>query len=193
MDKAPLIHRQIAKYLQELFTSDCSIYEYRDDSENLNIDILRCDNCPWEGVASYSTIGLSDVLGMETQQGIPFGVEFVGACRSDVEEFPNIMASAAFKVLKNRIRCKPHAILENAFADYSTSSTMSHLACVDPFIWDPPPRALDLGRSKAAWLQLLPVSESELNFAKSHGVQAMLDRLEASGLDVLHINRGSSV
>lgn len=193
MPPAPFIHRQIAKYLQDLFAGKCSVDKYQDESGKLTMGILHCDNCPWDGVVSYSTIGLSDVLGLETQHGIPFGVELIGACRSDVVEFPNILASAAFKVIKTHIRCKPHTILENAFCDYSTSSTMSHLACVDPFIWDPRPRALDLGQTKTAWLQLIPISESELNFAKSHSVQAMLDRLEASNLDVLDINRASSV
>lgn len=189
----PYIHKQIVRYLREVFGGDFSVHEYGGDLDDWTIDILCCNDSPWNGVASYSTIGLSDQLGWETAEGTPFGIELVGACRSETDEFPNLMASVAFRVVKDGIRCKPHKLIEGVFKDYSISSTMAHMVCVDPFIWDPRPRTLDLGQTKTTWLQLAPISEGELNLAKSHGVQAMLDRLEASNLDVLDINRASSV
>lgn len=188
-----MIHKKIASYIRSCFGGIFSVKEYLDDNDNAIVDILRCEGSPYEGVDSYSTIGLSDQLGFETADGKPFGVELIGAAHDAFDEFPNLLASAAIMVARHGIRCEPYAILEDVFSDYEISSTMSHMICVHPFLWAPHPESLDHGLTLTAWLQLLPISDSELKYVQSSGHQAMLDRLGATKYDILDLNRPCSV
>ncbi len=192
MSEVPPIHKKIAWHIRDCFGGDMTVKNYYGDNDNITIDILRCEASPYEGVASFSTVGLSDMLGWESSDGTPFGIELVGAAHDAFDEFANLLASAARMVKRLEIHCKPHQILEGVVADYEVSSTMCHMICVDPFLWNPGPETLDLGETMTVWLQVLPISEREFQYSQSNGPEAMLDQLGSAGYDILDLNRPCS-
>ncbi|WP_312335309.1 hypothetical protein [Anaerospora hongkongensis] len=83
-------NRTIAKAALGALGGKSIVYAYWDNNKENYIDILSCNDRPYDGVTSYSTIGLSGHSIDLTIDDIPLRVEIVGACVSGYECFPNI-------------------------------------------------------------------------------------------------------
>lgn len=68
-----------------------------------NVDILSTIDRPYEGVTSYSTIGLSDYsIGYSIDEK-PLRVEIVGASATMFELFPNVLSTCAFNIINTKL------------------------------------------------------------------------------------------
>jgi hypothetical protein len=123
-----------------------------------------------------------------------FGLELLGACDSEVGDFPNMLATAAACIINDKWQCYPDAIFENIIRMYQASQTMSDLFFVDPFLWDDDAfSSQKLSKRTVVWLQAIPISSSERAFADKHSPYELRELFEKSQIDVFNINRLSAV
>ncbi len=65
---------------------------------------------------------------------------------------------------------------------------------MSPFFWgDLTPPTVYEGDRITTWLHVVPIDDDEFAFAAEQGVEALENRLEASGIDILDINRPSAI
>lgn len=192
MKKASEDNKKIARIIYNAFGSKPKVFSYGKDDTDLKIDVAECHNSPDPGLASYSTIGLSDYEMLK--DGNPFHVrlEIAGLCKLNYDEFGNILASAAFYIMRTQWLCFPGAILENALDGYS-SPNLQHLYFTSPFLWEDSLKATTLGSKKVAWLLAIPISEKEREYARENSSDALEELFEEKGADFYNLNRSSLV
>src|SRR6266540_4964655 len=112
-------NKQLARHALAAFGGTPKVVAYHHDTMPLSIDILSCENRPCNGVTSYSTLGLSDHHMVDTEgKDFPVRIELLGACASAADQFPNVLASAAFHVIRNKQYYGPGTTLPGYVAEY---------------------------------------------------------------------------
>lgn len=170
-----------------------SIVVYRDDSEELAVDILSCFNSPTSGFNCYATIGLSDYPMYQDDKEFGTRLEVVGMSKNSVEWFPNLLSSTAFYVMRYGWLCCPGAVLQNAVDEYAPGLEMRHLYFSAPFMWADTLRSVQLTTKKVAWLLAVPISEAEYQYRKKYGDGSLEHLLEIKDVPFFDIERASAV
>ncbi|GEN34886.1 suppressor of fused domain protein [Aneurinibacillus danicus] len=185
--------KQIAKYIADIFGGKASVFNYGDDNNISKIAILQSVDSPCGGEVSYSTIGLSSYdIGLSVEDK-PLRIEFVGASPAEYEQFGNIISTCAFNVINSDYSCSPGTIYPNIVKMYYPELNTKHILFVSPFLWDKDLETLHFEDKKVAWLQAIPISDTEFVYAQKHGSEALEDLLEESDVDILDLNRLSVI
>ncbi|MEW7009892.1 suppressor of fused domain protein [Lentilitoribacter sp. EG35] len=180
-------NQMLARSIADAFGGVPAVQSFYDDGKSHEIDIIKCQNDPDNGLSSYSTIGLSDVeiFNIERQK-LDFGVKLIGICESEAELFMNIVSTCAFNIIKDKYGVYPGVIHPNVFRMYDgLSNTLDHAMLVDPFIWESAFQSRELETKTVAFLQIIGTSELESDFAKENGTDELEDLFEQSGIDIL--------
>lgn len=167
------------------------VFKYLHDNSQSYVSILFAPDRPSKGVTAYSTIGVSEHSIGVSVENVPLRVEFVGACASKFEKFPNILATCAFYVINSKFKCKPGVVYRDVIPMYVASSDMKHILFVSPFLWEGKLRTLDLPDKKVAWLLVIPISEAERQYAAEKGEGALETLFEEHQIDIFDLNRSS--
>lgn len=186
-------HKIIAKTALAAFGGDLIVYAYWDDNREHSVDILSCHDRPYDGVTSYSTIGLSDYSIDQSANSVHLRVELVGACASKYECFPNILSSCAFNIINTKYKCYPGAIYPGVVDYYMPDSPMKHILFVPPYLWEDRLTTLSFADKKVAWLLAVPISNAELDYAKRHGIDALETLFEERQIDIFKLERDSVI
>ncbi|AGX44481.1 suppressor of fused domain protein [Clostridium saccharobutylicum] len=181
----------IAKSAFDAFGGKPLVTKYWDDKKENSIDILSCSDRPYNGITSYSTIGLSSYSIGYKADTVPLRVEIVGACASGVDCFRNIVASCAFNIMNTKFKCYPGVIFENVVKFYMPDCFMKHILFISPFLWDDRLKTLSFEDKKVAWLLAIPISEEEFKYAKDKGSDALEELFEEKQIDIFNLNRKS--
>jgi hypothetical protein len=183
----------IARTVGDVFGGDWNVHEYHDDSRKHQVDMLSAANQPQKGVTSFATVGLSDhPIFKDGRQLQDVRVELVGACASAFRDFPNVLASSAFEVIKERAFIAPGVIFPGLVSRYSKKSPMRNAMFVPPFLW-PDLATLELPTKTVAWLLLVPVSDAEMKYACDEGPAKLEELFEKEEIDIFDIDRPSVV
>lgn len=185
-------NKMIAKSALQAFGGKPSISKYWDDTNVSNIDLLTAVNRPYDGVTSYSTIGLSDHLIDYKIDGKPLRLEIVGACATENEHYPNVLATCAFCVINSKYSVSPGKVFRDIIKMYYPSIEMKHILFVSPFLWEDL-QTLDFPDKRVAWLLAIPISENEYLFAQEKGTETLEDLFEQKEIDIFDIERKSIV
>lgn len=93
-------------------------------------------------------------------------------------EAPNIAATCAFNAFKDGFETRPDVVHRGVMQMYVPDTSVPHIMFANPFLWPDGPKTLDVGDIKIAWLMMVPIAESELQFADAYGFEE-LNRLMA--------------
>jgi antitoxin YqcF len=150
-------------------------------------------DCPSDGVTSYSSIRLSD-YSMRTADGTELAtrLELAGACATVADLFPNVLASAAFRIMRARTLYGPGSVMPGYVSEYYPSTTVPHLYLTAPFLWEEL-TTLECGSKQVSWLLVVPISEREKEYLEAHGDDALEDLFEKHQIDVFDLDRASVV
>lgn len=122
--------KAIARSLAATFGGKPSVNIWWDEPETTSVAFLRCDAAPQEGVSSFATVNLSDRAISAGGGPGDLRVEIVGACATRTREFPNVISTCAFSVIKDGWAIAPGAIFPDVVAMYGISRTLRHVARV---------------------------------------------------------------
>ncbi|MFB1051817.1 suppressor of fused domain protein [Paraliobacillus sp. JSM ZJ581] len=180
----------IARTALEAFGGKPSVSKYWDENNVSDIDILSTIDRPYEGVTSYSTIGLSDYsIGYSVDEK-PLRVEIVGAGATMFELFPNVLSTCVFNIINTKLPIAHGEIFKGAVRMYYPDSEMEHVLFTSPFLWEKL-ISLDFIDKKVTWLLAVPISAKELLFAEREGTEALEDLFEEKDINIFDISRNS--
>lgn len=180
-------NKATAKFLAQKFGGKASVAKFWDAPEENAIAILTCRDAPQEHVNSYATVTLASHPIYEAGKVISLRTEIVAACDAAVEDFENVLSTCAFNVIKDKWSIGPGIVFRDVISLYDMSGTMAHVMFVTPFLWDLPARDGSVG--KIAFLQAIPISESEYLYASENGPDALESLFEQEQIDVYDIDR----
>lgn len=180
----------IAKTALHAFGGKPNVSKYWDENNVSNIDMLTTVNRPFDGVSSYSTIGLSDHSIELTVDETPLRIEIVGASATYYEQFPNILASCAFCIINSKFSVSHGKVFQDIIKMYYPNTEMKHVLFVSPFLWEDL-KTLDFPNKKVAWLLAVPISENEYLFAQEKGTDSLEELFEQEEIDIFDLERES--
>jgi antitoxin YqcF len=181
----------IAKSASLAFGGKPSVSKYWDDNNASNIDILSTVNRPFDGVTSFSTIGLSDhSIELTVELMKPLHVEIVGASATEYEPFPNVLATCAFCIINSKLSVSHGKVFRDIIKMYYPNSEMKHVLFVSPFLWEDL-KTLEFPNKKVAWLLALPISENEYLFAQENGTDSLEELFEQREINIFDLERES--
>lgn len=185
------IDKIVAKEEARVFGGNPTVAEYFDEAEKKKIAIFQSLNVPDEGLQTCATVGLHEVdIGM-VSMGKKLRVEVAGAIDLRVEQYPNIMSTIAFNIMDAK-RCRPGFILCDVIPLYIPDTDMKHILLTNPSVWEDL-KTMELEDRLIAWLMAVPISESEWEYARRNGTDALEDVLEENEADIWDIYRESVI
>lgn len=189
------LDKQIAYAERKFLGGMPKVERHNNQSGKKQIDLLNCENVPQNGVRSCATIGLNRVdIGLSTQIGDnirKLRIELVGACDVAIKSYTNIMATVAFNIMDTQT-CFPGYIVEDAVDEYIVDSEMKHVLLYDPFLWESADVVVD-DEVAVTWLMLVPISDQEYQYARTQGIEKLVQLFEKAEIDVYNIYRSSVV
>ena len=185
------INKVIAKKELEVFGGIPNVTRYWNDGKNRSIDILTCENRPYDGVNSYATIGLSQIdIGIHSD-GKPLRVELVGACDTKEKNFIETLTLIAFEIMK-RGQCKYGQLIKDAIMPLELISDMKHVYFMEPYVWDEF-KTIEFEGYNVTWLLVIPISDGEIDYAIKNGTDALESLLEKHNIDIFNLKRKSVI
>ena len=100
------------------------------------------------------------------------------------------IAACAFE-LKPDVDVRPGTVYRGVVERSYSPVTTPHLFSVAPFLWDEPFEPFDDDDVHVTWLQLVPITDAEAAYAKSHGADALEAAFMQAQPDVFSITRES--
>ena len=196
----PAKNKAVMKYLCAAFGASASdavdVHAYRDDVTDHAIDVLRVSAVPEEGIDSVATLTLSDHPLKDYDGNLrTFGVEFIAIGESGDDRIANILTTCALNIIKDDWIIAPDAIFPGVVAMYNEGGNMEHALFVDPLLglWPEDIVSVDHADGKVVFLQMIPISNSEYNYAIKHSVDALLDKILDTELSPHDLDRASVV
>jgi hypothetical protein len=170
------------------------VYDQFHDTLPLSLGILESANRPSDGLTSYGTIGLWEAALDWGPGEFPTRLELVGAFPSDKKAFRDILAAAAFNIMRTKRPCFPGYVMPNYVREWYPTTTVPHLYFTSPSLWDAESLTeLDLEPEKVNWLQVFPISTDERGFLERNGDDALEDLFVEKDIDIFDLQRGSAV
>ena len=187
-------NKLVVRHAAAAFGGKPQVAEYHHDTLPLSVDLLWCDGQPCEGVTAYSTVRLSDHI-MYTEMGaeFPTRLELAAACRSEFDQFANVLASASFHIIRTRSVYSPGSVLRDYVREYYAASTVPHLYLTAPYLWEGTLTSVDCEAKKVSWLLAVPISEAEHAFLGENGEEALEALLEEDEVNIFDLNRPSVI
>jgi antitoxin YqcF len=186
-------NKLVARHAAAALGGTPRVVDYADRLEQRTVGILSARDRPEEGLTAYSTVGLSDHPMPWGDGEFPTRLELVGMCTSDVERFANVLATAAFTIMRSGAVHRPGTVMPDCVTQSIPSSPLPHLYLTSPYLWEEGLGTHDLGSKKVTWLLAIPISPSEEGYLRQHGQQAFERVLAEREVDVANLNRPSAI
>ena len=184
-------NKRIAHTVLEIIGGKPKVIRYWDNSRESMIDIFIGADRPYEGISSYSTIGLSGYsIDLKTEDNKELRVEFIGACDSSSDMFANIISSCAFNIISDKYSCNPGTVFPCVVSEYYPDIEMRHIYFTAPFLWENI-HNLEFDDVIVTWLMAIPISDNEFGFLINNGSDQLEALFEDKDIDVFDINRKS--
>ena len=184
--------KNVARHALSVFGGKPKVQQFMHDDLPMAIDMLSVVGAPEPGLISYSTLGLYEtVLDNEAQVGTR--IELCGAMPADIDQWPNVLASAAFALMRSKRGVAPGSVLEGYVGEYYEDTAVPHLYLTAPFLWNDgyfEQHELHNG-VKINWLQGIPISAAELDLLRLRGDDDFENLLEQANVDVFDLHRAS--
>lgn len=192
MTEVPMIHRTIAKYLAREFGGDPKVLTQNfDDGVCINVFVAR--GAPNPSQTSYSTIGLSDRMLSIGGESYGFGIELCGGVAENGDGFELMLGDIGYEIVSGNWIGALHTVFPGAIVPYFPDSPMKHLLLAHPFSWAEDFGLLETPERKIIWLQFVPITDEEYQFALANGADALEERLETCRARVFDLFRASVI
>ena len=179
----------VARKVAEAFGRFPKITTMWDADNRSSVDVGAVVDSPEEGLTSYSTVNLSDWPLYVDGRVHETRIEMMGTAPSEFELFQEAVSTAAFCVIKQKWECYPGAIFPDVLAMYHLSTTMKHVLFTEPFPGSILEESVQLPDRLVTWLMMVPIADSEYEYAKANGWLALGQIFEEQDIDVWDLQR----
>ena len=186
-------NKRLAQYIAEAFGGTPHVNRYDHDTEPLSVSILHSADRPSAGITSYSTIRLSDYSMFRGDKEFPTRIEIAGACKTNERNFPNVLAAAAFCIMRTKKFCHPGGVFSGYVREFIKATTVPHLYFTTPFLWEQKLKTLELPTKTVTWVLAMGISEEEFNYLDEKGAESLETAFEEQQIDIFDLKRRSVI
>lgn len=183
--------RIVAHAAAAAFGGEPKVERFYDEAEEYSVDLLTCADRPSIGFATYSTVGLHEAPNL--LDGTDVRIEIAGVAPEVTTQFANMLATAAFLVMKDSWLCAPGVVFPSLVSDYQLSPTLAHVLWVPPFPWGELGSVEISAHAAVHWLLAVPISEAERQLLEERGFNVLEALLSEHEIDYFNLERASIV
>lgn len=187
MEQREMVYQRI----KEVFEKPVKYDTFYTDDEKVSVEIISCPNSPFDGVTSYSTLGIYQCENILTADGRELNVEFVGICDSRNNWFGGLLSTCAFAMKKGKVRAHPYEVYHNIIPIYQPNIDMKHILLVPPFSLNHDLGIIETPDRVITWLMLNPISEKEFVYMQKNGAEKLIEAFVKTNIDVYNLYRKS--
>lgn len=188
----PFDLKAVARTYRDVVGGEPSVFRYWNDDESVWVDIFSAVDRPQSGVTTWATLGMSRLdTDYDTADGRALRVELIGEISSVVTTFGNMLTSCALNLVDGEFGLEADTIYPDVVRQFEPAVSTAHMLLTDVFSFDGLD-SVDGDGEVLTFLQAVPVTDTELTFARRHGVVALTDLLEREAVDVLDLDRPSA-
>lgn len=147
---------------------------------------------PAENMVTLSTVGVSNYL-LYLEDGSIYAatrVEFIASCQEhEAADMALALGNAARLVSKVRGFVRPGIFLFDLIGQFRRESTVPHGLLITPFAYPGLKEHGPFGETIVSWLQVIPVSTSEIDFAKALSSDALIELFIKEDIDWDRLDR----
>lgn len=181
----------IISRIQEVFGNPLQFGTFDSDDEQVSVEIIKCPDSPFEGVISYSTLGIYKCPNLLTVDNKELNIEFIGVCDSRNNWFDRILSTCAFAMIKGKVRAHPYEVYRDIIPVYQPNIDMKHILLIPPFSLKHDLGIIETENRVITWLMLNPISQNEYAYMQKNGYQKLLDAFVEKNIDIYDLYRKS--
>lgn len=181
----------VLQRIQEVFENPIQVGTFNSDDGLASVEIAKCTDSPFEGVTSYSTLGVYQCPNLLTEDDKELNVEFVGICDSRNNWFDGLLSTCAYAMIKGNVRAHPYEVYKDIIPLYQPNIDMKHLLLIPPFSLNHDLGVIETDNRVITWLMLNPISENEYGYMQKNGYQKLIDAFVETDIDIYDLYRKS--
>lgn len=185
------LEQAITDHLSSVFGSPL-VLEHRVNDREPAIYIGTVLDYPAEHMVTLSTVGVSNYPLYRDDGSVyaPTRVEFIASCqRHELEDMVLVLRDAARFVSQVKGFARPGIFLFNLIGDFRRESTVPHGLLTTPFAYEGLKDHGPFDGIIVSWLQILPVSTSEVDFAQHLSTDDLEDLFVKEDIDWDRLDR----
>lgn len=156
----------------------------------LGIHLLEQTSAP-QGTHLFSTVGLHEYDFAYRSVGDSVRVELLAEFDMTVEGASSFVSTCAFTLIEKGLPITPDTVVRNVASEIWPGTAMRHAFIVDPYSFRV--ETIRFDSLIVTWLQVLPISDSEFEYARTKGAGALRELLQAADAKVYAVDRPSVV
>lgn len=179
--------------VESMLGSSATFSRYGGPAGASDLYVAVFNDVPSEGYVSYATLGLSEHPIIHDGKELTVRVELVALTAGQSTEVQDCLANTVLNIRSNSWVPLPDAVIPHAVEQCVPGSTLHHLLLVDPFSWGGTLTSTETPNGPLAWLQAIPIAESELRYAVENSLDDLKRIFEERDVDVADFGRASVV
>lgn len=184
-------HQLVLQRITEVFEKPVEAGTFDSDDGQASVEIVKCQDSPFKGVTSYSTLGVYQCQNLLTADNRELNVEFMGICDSRNIWFDGLLSTCAFAMMKGKVRAHPYEVYKDIIPVYQPNIDMKHILLIPPFSLNRDLGVIETENRVITWLMLNPISEKEYAFMRENGWQKLIDAFVETNIDIYDVYRKS--
>lgn len=187
MEQKELVFQRI----KDVFEMPTKCETFYTNDEQVSVEIVSCQNSPFKGVTSYSTLGVYQCENMLTADERELNIEFCGISDSRNNWFGGLLSTCAFAMKKGKVRAHPYEVYNNIISTYQPNIDMKHILLIPPFSFKHDFGMIEVPNRVLTWLMINPISEKEFVFMQENGAEKLIEAFVRTNIDVYDLYRKS--
>jgi len=166
--------KQIEHLLANAFGGSPLRFRVVHNTRKYEVDVLAMPGKPEAELCCLGTIGLwrTNLQGPKTSESQR--VELVSIFEASREGAREVLAVAAFKVMRTQRKLSAGTVFVNCLHDWYPQATIRHLYFVDANLWSFPQLVpATMGSLQICFVEALPITESEYQYVQERGGEAL--------------------
>ncbi|MEE2524326.1 suppressor of fused domain protein [Pseudarthrobacter sp. J47] len=147
------------------------------DYGDYSIEVIKLEDSPSSGIRTFLTVGVSKFDNhFLAPDGRKVRVEFIATAASKWQVVDLGLGDCAFNIASGDYRAEPETVFPNVFSGYGQDVSTPHAWLTSPVVLHGRHQTIDKLEDESeviTWLQVIPVTDSEFEYARANGVDAM--------------------
>lgn len=184
--------KAVYKHFIGLFGIAPNVFHHYNADESAQVDMIHAVERPDPGLTTYATVSLNESQNLMDGQNVP--VELIGVGPSDRPEFGEAVATCALNCITDGWLLAPGVVHEDVLAVYDgLAPHLPHMLVTFPMDWGEQVADIDTPEGQVHALQVMPVSQAEVDFLRERGFDALEEKLRDAEVDYTNLDRPSAL
>jgi len=186
--------KQIERLLENTFAGLAVTQRLVHQTRKYEVSILSVAGRPEPELSTLATIGLWRTLLTGPKTVDTSRLELVGIFESAKDGCREILATAAYKIMRTHKQLVPGSAFQDCVHDWYPKANVPHLYFVEAAKWSfPRLRPSQMGNLNIHFLQALPITQSEFEYLQEHGNRALESKFLAAAVNHWDFKRKACV